>query len=92
MNLTKTFVASIVSIMVKSMIYDLQIEKSKIGKRAHVSQVRDNNVVVNAASRTSESLRRIRGTHGSFTHSSEWIGGRLPYNSLAIPPNFNGND
>ncbi|XP_020292238.1 meiosis arrest female protein 1 isoform X2 [Pseudomyrmex gracilis] len=66
-----------------------KIEKPKvIGKRAHVSQVRDN--AVSTVSRTSESLRRIRGTHGSFTHSSEWIGGRLPYNSLTIPSNFNG--
>lgn len=71
---------------------NLQVEKSKIlGKRAHVSQVRDNNVAIGVTSRTPEGLRRIRGTHGSFAYASEWVGGRQSYNSLAVPLNYNGN-
>lgn len=67
-------------------------EKSKIlGKRAHVSQVRDNNVAI-TTSRTPEGLRRIRGTHGTFLHTSEWLGGRQPYNSLAVPLSYNGDN
>ncbi|XP_036147876.1 meiosis regulator and mRNA stability factor 1 isoform X5 [Monomorium pharaonis] len=63
-------------------------EKSKaLSKRAHVPQVRDNNVTV-ATSRTPEGLRRIRGTHGAFLHA-EWLGGRQSYNSLAVPLNYN---
>ncbi|XP_018313863.1 meiosis arrest female protein 1 homolog isoform X4 [Mycetomoellerius zeteki] len=65
-------------------------EKSKIlNKRTHVPQVRDNNVAVTTTSRTPEGLRRIRGTHGTFLHASEWIGGRQPYNSLAVPLGYN---
>lgn len=68
---------------------NLKMEKSKItGKRAHVSQVRDNNGVT---SRTPEGLRRIRGTHGSFAYASEWLGSRQSHNSLAVPLNYNGN-
>lgn len=63
-----------------------------MGKRAHVSQVRDNSGTISTTSRTPEGLRRIRGTHGTFTHSSEWIGGRQPYTSLAVPLNYNGNN
>ncbi|XP_011876526.1 PREDICTED: meiosis arrest female protein 1 homolog isoform X4 [Vollenhovia emeryi] len=65
-------------------------EKSKIlGKRAHIPQVRDNNVAVTTTARTPEGLRRIRGTHGTFLHASEWFGGRQSYNSLAVPLNYN---
>ncbi|XP_018371436.1 PREDICTED: meiosis arrest female protein 1 homolog isoform X3 [Trachymyrmex cornetzi] len=65
-------------------------EKSKIlNKRTHVPQVWDNNVAVTTTSRTPEGLRRIRGTHGTFLHASEWIGGRQPYNSLAVPLGYN---
>ncbi|XP_018346736.1 PREDICTED: meiosis arrest female protein 1 homolog isoform X3 [Trachymyrmex septentrionalis] len=65
-------------------------EKSKIlNKRTHVPQVRDNNVPITTTSRTPEGLRRIRGTHGTFLHASEWIGGRQPYNSLAVPHGYN---
>ncbi|GAB1869017.1 Meiosis regulator and mRNA stability factor 1 [Camponotus japonicus] len=68
-----------------------KVEKSKItGKRAHVSQVRDNNVAIGVTSRTPEGLRRIRGTHGSFTYTSEWLGSRQSHNSLAVPLNYNG--
>jgi len=68
-------------------------EKSKIlNKRTHVPQVRDNNVAITTTSRTPEGLRRIRGTHGTFLHASEWIGGRQSYNSLAIPLGYNGNN
>ncbi|XP_070163124.1 meiosis regulator and mRNA stability factor 1 isoform X2 [Polyergus mexicanus] len=69
-----------------------KLEKSKIsGKRAHISQVRDNNVAnVGITSRTPEGLRRIRGTHGSLAYASEWVGGRQSYNSLAVPLNYNG--
>lgn len=71
---------------------NLKVEKSKItGKRAHVSQVRDNNVAIGVTSRTPEGLRRIRGTHGSFTYTSEWLGSRQSHNSLAVPLNYNGN-
>ncbi|XP_067208207.1 meiosis regulator and mRNA stability factor 1 isoform X2 [Linepithema humile] len=69
-----------------------KMEKSKIlGKRAHVPQVRDNSVAVSATSRTPEGLRRIRGTHGTFTHSSEWGGGRQSYTSLAVPLSYNAS-
>lgn len=71
----------------------LKVEKSKIsGKRAHVSQVRDNNVAIGVTSRTPEGLRRIRGTHGSFAYASEWLGSRQSHNSLAVPLNYNGNN
>ncbi|KYN00174.1 Limkain-b1 [Cyphomyrmex costatus] len=67
-----------------------KVKKSKIlNKRTHVPQVRDNNVAVTTASRTPEGLRRIRGTHSTFLHASEWIGGRQPYNSLAVPLGYN---
>lgn len=62
-----------------------------MGKRAHVSQVRDNNVAIGVTSRTPEGLRRIRGTHSSFAYASEWVGARQSYNSLAVPLNYNGN-
>ncbi|XP_011141552.1 meiosis regulator and mRNA stability factor 1 isoform X1 [Harpegnathos saltator] len=62
-----------------------KMEKQKLGKRVHVSQVRDNNISSNAISRTPEGLRRVRGTHNSFVHTSDWIGGR----QLAVPPNYN---
>lgn len=63
------------------------MEKQKLGKRMHVSQVRDNNVSSTAISRTPEGLRRVRGAHSSFVHTSEWIGGR----QLAVPPNYNAS-
>ncbi|XP_024889333.1 meiosis regulator and mRNA stability factor 1 isoform X4 [Temnothorax curvispinosus] len=65
-------------------------EKSKVlSKRVHIPQVRDNNVAVTTLSRTPEGLRRIRGTHGTFLHASEWLGGRQSYNSLAVPLSYN---
>lgn len=67
-------------------------EKSKaLNKRVHIPQVRDNNVAINT-SRTPEGLRRIRGTHGTFLHASEWLGGRQSYNSLAVPLGYNGSN
>ncbi|XP_072760485.1 meiosis regulator and mRNA stability factor 1 isoform X2 [Anoplolepis gracilipes] len=77
-----------------SHIWDEQykVEKSKIsGKRAHVSQVRDNSIPIGVTSRTPEGLRRIRGTHGSFAYASEWVGARQSYNSLAVPLNWQSN-
>lgn len=62
-----------------------------LSKRAYIPQVRDNNVAITTTSRTPEGLRRIRGTHGTFLHASEWLGGRQSYNSLAVPLNYNGN-
>ncbi|XP_071579394.1 meiosis regulator and mRNA stability factor 1 isoform X3 [Temnothorax nylanderi] len=65
-------------------------EKSKVlSKRVHIPQVRDNNGAVTTLSRTPEGLRRIRGTHGTFLHASEWLGGRQSYNSLAVPLSYN---
>lgn len=87
--LTCVFIAMFTCIMNDN----LKVEKSKIsGKRAHISQVRDNNVAIGVTSRTPEGLRRIRGTHGSFAYASEWIGGRQSYNSLAVPLNYNGKN
>jgi len=68
------------------------MEKPKIlGKRTHISQVRDNNIVSNTTSRTPDGIRRIRGTHSSFTHAPEWFAGRQSYNSLTVPLNYNGD-
>ncbi|KAL0122954.1 hypothetical protein PUN28_007547 [Cardiocondyla obscurior] len=65
-------------------------EMSKVlGKRAHIPQVRENNLAVSTISRTPEGLRRIRGTHGTFLHASERLGGRQSYNSLAVPFGYN---
>lgn len=87
------FVIVYCNVYLHNMLNDiLKVEKSKIsGKRAHVSQVRDNNVAIGVTSRTPEGLRRIRGTHGSFAYASEWLGSRQSHNSLAVPLNYNGN-
>ncbi|EZA49569.1 Limkain-b1 [Ooceraea biroi] len=68
-----------------------KVEKPKVlGKRTHVSQVRDNNIVSSTTSRTPDGLRRIRGTHSSLTHAPDWFAGRQSYSSLTVPPNYNG--
>lgn len=67
------------------------MEKTKVlSRRIHIPQARDNGVVNNIASRTSEGLRRIRGTHTSYVQPPEWTGSRQQHPPLNVSTSLNG--
>ena len=65
------------------------MEKTKVlSRRIHIPQARDN-VNNNVASRNSEGLRRMRGTHTSLVQP-EWTSTRQQHPPLNVSANMNG--
>ncbi|KAK9300350.1 hypothetical protein QLX08_006896 [Tetragonisca angustula] len=66
-----------------------KVEKTKVlSRRIHIPQARDN-VNNNVASRNSEGLRRMRGTHTSLVQP-EWTSTRQQHPPLNVSANMNG--
>ncbi|OAD54921.1 Meiosis arrest female protein 1 like protein [Eufriesea mexicana] len=67
-----------------------KVEKTKVlSRRIHIPQVRDNGVVNNIASRSSESLRRLRGTH-TYVQPPKWTASRQQHPPLNVSTSLNG--
>ena len=82
----------LIKIVLQALLYILKCfqEKAKpaLGRRVHIPQVCDNIISEGIHNRTPEGLRRIRGTHSSFSQHSEFNAQRPAW---PAPPNHNGN-